>query len=238
MLKDPWDRLLQRQPFSEAYTPEEQAKRLLAALSALPAPRLLDLGCGSGRHARWLAEQGARIVALDSSHVGLRLTRRASAHVRCRVSLTRATFEALPFADRVFDGVLAYCSLSHGLATTCGRSIAELVRVLRPGGVAVIYVLSDRDFRLGCGARLEDRTYIFSEGPETGIPHHFFPVHEICDRLLGTETVDWKLDLETAYPHHPHFQSCARASSDPQFAYHDVTIRRSTTGGAEGPQCE
>jgi ubiquinone/menaquinone biosynthesis C-methylase UbiE len=89
--------------------------------------RTLDLGCGTGRNLPLLPPD-ARAVALDPSSAALqRARRRAPA-----VPLVQARAEALPFRDGTFDTILSglvFCSVAEP-----GRGLAEVRRVLRPGG--------------------------------------------------------------------------------------------------------
>jgi len=89
--------------------------------------RTLDLGCGTGRNLPLLPPD-ARAVALDPSPEALqRARRRAPA-----VPLVQARAEALPFRDGTFDTVLSglvFCSVGEP-----SRGLAEVRRVLRPGG--------------------------------------------------------------------------------------------------------
>jgi SAM-dependent methyltransferase len=95
---------------------------------------VLEVGCGAGQCARWLAGQGARVVGVDLSADMLqqarRLARRPSAP---RAALLQSDARCLPFADDCFD--LA-CSAYGAIPFVADpwRVMAEVARVLRPGG--------------------------------------------------------------------------------------------------------
>ena len=90
--------------------------------------RVLDLGCGKGRFARRLAEDGAAVVGLDLSAAML-----AEGEGLDRV---RASARRLPFADGAFDAVVAVEVFEHLAALD--DVLREARRVLRPGGVLAI----------------------------------------------------------------------------------------------------
>ena len=101
---------------------------------------VLDAGAGFGRHAFEIARRGARIVALDYAAdevVGTRATfggMIAAGEIPADryVGVLRGDATRLPFADGSFDRVITSEVLEHIPADT--DAIAELVRVLRPGG--------------------------------------------------------------------------------------------------------
>ncbi len=97
----------------------------------LDGRRVGDIGCGKGRFARVLAERhpGARIVGLDLSAAML-------AWVKPPVSACMATMTALPLATGSLDAVYATESLEH--AVEIDAAVAEMCRVLKPGGRLVI----------------------------------------------------------------------------------------------------
>ena len=100
-----------------------------AVVAAQPA-RILEVGCGWGELAEWLArESGAEVVAIDSSQRMVDLARERGVDARV------ADVQALPFADGEFDCVVAAWMLYH--VPDLDRGIAELARVLRPGGTLV-----------------------------------------------------------------------------------------------------
>src|SRR5438067_4190935 len=100
-------------------------------LGLRPGDLLLDLGCGTGRHAREARRRGARVVALDLRMEDLRSTREGTLPVQ-------GDALALPFPDSSFDCVIASEGLEH--IPEDGAAIAELRRVLRPGGTLAVTV--------------------------------------------------------------------------------------------------
>jgi malonyl-CoA O-methyltransferase len=99
--------------------------------AARGAGRILDLGCGKGRFARHVkdAEPRSTVVAFDLAEAMLRAA--PPALERCGGSML-----ALPFHDRTFDALYATESLEH--AVDIERAVAELCRVVRPGGRIVV----------------------------------------------------------------------------------------------------
>ncbi len=90
--------------------------------------RVLDVGTGEGQLARRLATAGAAVTGVDPSRAQLtEATRRGGG-----VSYARGDGGALPFATGAFDAVLACLVFEH--VTGLEGSLAEVARVLRPGG--------------------------------------------------------------------------------------------------------
>jgi SAM-dependent methyltransferase len=108
--------------------------------------RLLDLGCGGGRHAFEAARRGARVVALDTDRAELdRVTATFAAMAEAGEIPDGATgvavaadATALPFPDDAFDKVIAAEVLEHLPADQ--QAMNEISRVLRPGGMAAVTV--------------------------------------------------------------------------------------------------
>jgi len=94
--------------------------------------RLLDAGCGKGRYARVLLDENpaARLTGLDISE-------RMLICVPAGIGRVSGILTDLPFADGSFDGAYATESLEH--AVDIERAVAELCRVVKPGGkIAII----------------------------------------------------------------------------------------------------
>ena len=113
----------------------------------MPFPELqgkdvLEIGCGTGVHARLLAEAGARLTAVDLTPIAVELTKRRLAHARVDGDVREADAESLPFADDSFDFVWSWGVIHHSEHTD--RVIAEIARVLRPGGRLALMVYHRR----------------------------------------------------------------------------------------------
>ncbi|MDE3044026.1 MAG: class I SAM-dependent methyltransferase [Acidobacteriota bacterium] len=157
--------------------------------------RLLDLGCGFGRHAFEAARRGAHVVALDAGRdevVGVVSTLVAMAEAgELSVATTRATAVqgdalALPFVDGTFDRVICSEVLEH--IPDDVAAMRELARVLRPGGTMAVTVprfgpelvnwaLSDEYHNVPGGhVRIYRRSIIEQRLAETGLVvtgHHY-----------------------------------------------------------------
>lgn len=102
----------------------------VAAVVAAQPRRILEVGCGWGELAEWLArETGAEVVAIDVSPRMVALARERGLDARA------ADVQSLPFEDGAFDVAVAAWMLYH--VPDLDRAIAELARVLRPGGTLV-----------------------------------------------------------------------------------------------------
>jgi SAM-dependent methyltransferase len=105
---------------------------LMRHLPLASRPRLLDLGCGTGGNIGALARLGD-VIGIEPDPSAVALARTRGGAVFCR-----ATGTALPFAAGSFDGVIASDVLEHIGEDV--SAVAEISRVLRPGGLLVFSV--------------------------------------------------------------------------------------------------
>ena len=115
-------------------------------LGLRPGERVLDMGCGAGRHAFEMYRRGADVIAFDQDADELAGVRELFAAMReagevpagAEADVKEGDALALPFADGEFDRVVAAEVLEHIPADI--QAIDELVRVLRPGGTIALTV--------------------------------------------------------------------------------------------------
>jgi SAM-dependent methyltransferase len=134
----------------------------LVARARPAAGAILDVGCGTGIVARRLARgNGARVVGLDATPAMLEVARAVSERDGLAIEWREGRAERLPFADAEFD--LVTCQFALMFFADRGAALAEMRRVLRPGGRLMLsvfeaidrhpfYVELDRAIRARLGA--------------------------------------------------------------------------------------
>lgn len=123
-----------------------------AAVGDVRGRRALDLGCGTGRHALWLAAEGATVTAVDFSDGMLAEARKkpGAASVRwLRHDITKS----LPFAER-FDLLVSGLVLEH--IADLDAYFAVVRQALVPSGKAVVSAMHPAMFLKGAQARFTD----------------------------------------------------------------------------------
>ena len=166
--------------FAEAYAASNETNlinahyerpALLELAGDVAGRRILDAGCGAGPLLAALRDRGALVTGIDSSAGMLEVARRrlgAGADLRV-AELGRP----LPFPDGTFDDVTASLVLHY--LEDWGPALAELRRVLKPGGRLIASV--DHPFATNLAHRAEGR------------PHHYFETYSYTDEwTVGGQT--------------------------------------------------
>ena len=126
--------------------------RLLAEVASLAPGRALDVGCGEGADAIWLARRGWTVTAIDISDVALIRAREAAELADAAVEWVRGDALHTPFPAGSFDLVsMQYPALPKAAGGAAMRSLLDTVR---PGGLLLAEVASlapGRALDVGCG---------------------------------------------------------------------------------------
>ncbi|MDQ1396947.1 MAG: hypothetical protein QOG64_2206 [Acidimicrobiaceae bacterium] len=145
---------------------DQEVDFLVRTLALGSGQRVLDVGCGPGRHARALAARGIEVVGLDISARFVELARDGAPG---GASFVRGDARCLPLAEGSFDAAITLCQGGFGLVPGEDAAvIGEIARVLKPGGTLaatafssyfVVRFLEDRDtFDPGAGVNHEVAT--------------------------------------------------------------------------------
>jgi SAM-dependent methyltransferase len=117
---------------------DQEVAFLAGRLGLEAGQRLLDVGCGPGRHAHAFSAMGLRVVGLDISRRFVDLAASSGGG-----SFLRGDARALPFPDASFDAAVSLCQGGFGLVgAEDGLVLAELARCVRPGGVVAATAFS------------------------------------------------------------------------------------------------
>ena len=120
-----------------------------------PGDRVLEAGCGTGLILDRLRQAGARVTGIDLSAGMLSHAKRR------QLPVAQASVDALPFPDATFDRACSFKVLAH--VPPIRATLAELARVVRPGGLMVLEFYNRRSLR---GARW--RLKLLLGGERTG----------------------------------------------------------------------
>jgi SAM-dependent methyltransferase len=142
--------------------------------------RVLDLGCGAGRHLVYLARQGFEAYGTDVDSHGLARTRSWLEQEGLPAHLTVADMEALPYPDGFFDAVVSMYVIHHNLVDGIHRTVAGVRRVLRPGGWFFATVRAWCGPEAWRGPEIEPGTWLVRESDcDVPVPHHLFHEGEL-----------------------------------------------------------
>lgn len=109
---------------------------LLKVLHLLPSGEVLDVACGRGRNALFMAARGNRVTGIDISDDALRLIKEEAEQSGLNLNLSRADLKTGPcLPEAAFDLILDFFYLERSL-------FPALMRSLKPGGVMVVRTFS------------------------------------------------------------------------------------------------
>ena len=149
--------------------------------------RILDIGCGTGRHTLYFAEKGFEVYGFDGDEETLEDARRLleSKNLRADLRVWDMT-KPLPYHDAFFDAVMAVRVIHHTYTNKMMEIVREIDRVLRKGGFLFLQVPSYESETFDSGTIwAEPGTLVARGGQEKGVPHHFFRKNELLECFPG-----------------------------------------------------
>lgn len=197
------------QGWDELY--QKKGKEYASRLDCLPSliefwqrqgvERVLDVGCGSGKHMLKLAREGFEVSGFDVSQEAIKLAQERFEKAGERGEFKVASmYSCWPYEDDSFGAVMAFRSFNHGRLDEIRVAIGEIERVLRPEGWFFMTVLKipEEQIKTERGETtlntlrvemIEERTYIPLEGKEKGQVHFIFN-----EKILREEFKDFAIE--------------------------------------------
>ena len=148
---------------------------------------VLDIGCGRGRHALFLADMGFDVTATDISPEGIEQLQKEAKKRKLdkKIKTLVCDMLELPFKKNTFDGVLGFHSIFHTDYAGLKKVIKKITGMLKESGQLYITFnsKSNPSFRAGDNTVVDDYTIIRHRGIEEGVPHTFLEHKDIVELL-------------------------------------------------------
>ncbi len=162
------------------------------------ASRILDVGCGAGRHTFYFAKKGFEVYGFDEDEDAIENDRQILQKEELKADLRVWDMtKPLPYRDAFFDAALAVRVIHQTTISNITEIAHELDRVLKPKGFLFLQVPSYESETFDSGTIwAEPGTLIARGGPEKDVPHHFFKKDELLGMFPGYVTREIHSDTD------------------------------------------
>jgi len=136
--------------------------------------KIMDLGCGTGRHTIFLAKNDFNVIASDISETGLKTTENKANKLGLKnIEYLQNDMRNIPLSENTLDGLLCVWTTGHGMLIDVEKNVEEIYRILKPNGIVIIDYVSIDDKHYGKGREIEENTFLDNMEGEEKIPHHY-----------------------------------------------------------------
>ncbi len=137
--------------------------------------KVLDIGCGAGRHVKLFAEQGFDVSGIDFSREAITHANEMLGRFNLNAEMVYGDVRELPYKDNSFDAAVSFGVFDYLDSKGMKKAISEMFRVLKTKAKAFVLVRTSDDYRFGRGEEVEENTFILDtpETNEQGMTMHF-----------------------------------------------------------------
>lgn len=167
--------------------PSRESFYLLQRWSNLGLTRLLDLGCGLGRHSILFGQNEFNVSCFDISEEAINQTKSWAEEENLQFDYQVGDMLELPYPDDSFDAIICYHVINHTDTAGFKRILSEIRRVLRPGGECY-FTLGSKEtwgWKSTDWPLVDENTKLRKEpGPEYDVPH-FYADYDLIKNLCS-----------------------------------------------------
>jgi len=142
--------------------------------------KILDLGCGTGRHTEVFANAGFRAVGVDVAEVATNISEETLNN--SNIAFFTGDMKDIRFPDNYFDAVFCFQVVHHAKVYEIWKAFDEVTRVIKEEGILFITLPTMENEHIFKDAiKIEPNTYINLDCLDGMVPHHFFEEKEVED---------------------------------------------------------
>lgn len=183
-----WNRIFKK--YGKVFLkPQEDMVNIVKLFKKHNVLKILDLGCGTGRHITYLAKKNFDVYGIDIAEEGIEITKKWLKKEGLEANLkVGSIYKRLPYKNSFFDAIISTNTIHHEKIKNIRKAIREIERVLKPKGLIFITVrkrkfkkfypkftiIEKYEKQKSKYKVIEPRTYIPMEGGEKGLIHYLF----------------------------------------------------------------
>lgn len=183
-----WDKIFKQHGWVFTKIQEDMPK-IVKLFKQRNVKRVLDFGCGSGRHTVYLAKRGFEAYGIDIAPIGIKITKDWLKREKLQANLKIGSiYKKLSYKNNFFDAVISTQVVHHEEIKNIRKAIKEIERILKPRGLIFITVRKRKFKKFQLKSKIIEifrkqrtickvigpRTYIPIEKGEKGLIHYLF----------------------------------------------------------------
>lgn len=146
-MQEVWEDLHEQPRFQPVYPHEVVVRWGLQNFKNKQA-RILDAGCGAGRHALFMAQLGHEVYATDLSRIGVVQTEKRAKEMGLTIQTQTNPVQLLDYEENFFDGIISYAVFNYAHYNDIIEALRRMRTQLKPEGKLIVVMRGERDWRL------------------------------------------------------------------------------------------
>jgi len=182
--------------------PQKEVVPLHDLLQNEKVQKILDLGCGGGRHLIYFAKLGYQVSGIDIAQEAVKLSQEWLSEENLKAELKCGDMIQLPWPDNFFDAVISIRVIEHNQFIHIQKIFKEVYRVMKNGAFLFANLKKyppSKDWKKGKFARIDHHLYAPTEGTEKDIVHYFFTIDELNKVLANFSVIKIEEDEKSRH---------------------------------------